>query len=75
MARNVHMLCAYWGFLLMSVHLGMHWNMMVGMAGKAMKKDSKNHKKLIWVARGIAAAVACYGLMISGKEGFPNICF
>ena len=39
LARNVHMLCAYWGFLLMSVHLGMHWNMMIGMAGKAMKKD------------------------------------
>lgn len=44
LARNVHMLCAYWGFLLMSVHLGMHWNMMIGMAGKAMKKDGKNHK-------------------------------
>ena len=32
LAGTVHMLCAYWGFLLMSIHLGIHWNMVVGMA-------------------------------------------
>ena len=26
-ARKVHMLCAYWGYALMSVHLGLHWSM------------------------------------------------
>ena len=31
-ARNLHMLCAYWGFVLMSLHLGLHWSMVVGMA-------------------------------------------
>lgn len=36
LARNIHMLCAYWGFLLMSVHLGFHWNMMIAMAAKAL---------------------------------------
>lgn len=25
-ARQVHMFCAYWGFTVMSVHLGIHWN-------------------------------------------------
>ena len=33
-ARTVHMLCAYWGFVLMSLHLGLHWNMIVAMAKK-----------------------------------------
>ena len=53
LARNVHMLCAYWGFLLMSVHL----------------------KKLIWVARGIAAAVACYGIYAFWKRRIPEYLF
>ena len=75
LARNVHMLCAYWGFLLMSVHLGMHWNMMIGMAGKAMKKDGKNHKKLIWVPRCIAAAVACYGIYAFWKRRIHEYLF
>ena len=30
-ARNVHMLCAYWVFILMSLHLGLHWNMFLRM--------------------------------------------
>mgnify|MGYP000003465564 FL=1 len=75
LARNVHMLCAYWGFLLMSVHLGMHWNMMIDMAGKAMKKDGKNHKKLIWVPRCIAAAVACYGIYAFWKRRIHEYLF
>lgn len=28
-ARVVHMLCGYWGFVLMSLHLGFHWGMML----------------------------------------------
>lgn len=28
-ARQVHMFCAYWGFVVMSLHLGLHWNMVV----------------------------------------------
>ena len=31
-ARVIHMTCAYWGFVLMSLHLGIHWGMMTGMA-------------------------------------------
>ena len=30
-ARRLHMLSAYWGFAFMSLHLGMHWNMITGM--------------------------------------------
>ena len=31
-ARLLHMASAYWGFVLMSLHLGLHWNMVLGMA-------------------------------------------
>ena len=28
-ARTLHMLASYWGFLFMSLHLGLHWGMMM----------------------------------------------
>ena len=30
-ARRMHMAASYWGFVLMSFHLGMHWGMVTGM--------------------------------------------
>lgn len=36
-ARNIHMLCAYWGFSLMSLHLGMHVRVIIGTMKIAMK--------------------------------------
>ena len=34
LASRMHMVCAYWGFALMSLHLGIHWGMMVKTAQK-----------------------------------------
>ena len=34
-ARTLHMLASFWGFLLMALHLGLHWNVFLGMARKA----------------------------------------
>ena len=36
LGRTVHLLCAYWGYLLLSLHLGLHWGMMVAMARKKL---------------------------------------
>lgn len=57
-ARNLHMLCAYWGFVWMSLHLGLHWRMMIGMAGKIFGKPSSARK---WSVRALGFAVAGYG--------------
>ena len=57
--RNLHMLSAYWGFVLMSLHLGLHWNVMLGAMGKAIKGTSTAR---IWILRIIAIAVAFYGV-------------
>lgn len=35
--EKVHMFCAYWGFVLMCLHLGTHWGMMLNMARKHWK--------------------------------------
>ena len=34
------MLSAYWGFVFISLHLGLHWSVMMGMAKRLWKKQS-----------------------------------
>lgn len=58
-ARNIHMICAYWGFVWMSLHLGLHWSMMIGMAGKMFEKPSAIRK---WIARAAALTIVGYGI-------------
>ena len=58
-ARTVHMFCGYWNFAIMSTHLGFNWSMIMGMGKKMFKKTSQTR---IWILRGIALAIACYGV-------------
>lgn len=57
-ARTVHMLCGYWGFVLMSLHLGLHWNMVVAMARKSVVFQKKT---VTWICRVVAVLIAGYG--------------
>ena len=52
------MLCAYWGFVFMSLHLGLHWNTMMGMARRMVKKPSPART---WILRILAVLIAGYG--------------
>lgn len=58
-ARTVHMLCGYWNFVLMSLHLGLHWGMIVGMAAKKLPREKPALK---WIARTAAFLIAGYGV-------------
>lgn len=58
-ARNLHMISAYWGFVLMSLHLGLHWNMMMGMVRKFVNRKSVART---WVLRAVALLIAGYGI-------------
>ena len=40
LARRLHMLGSDWGFVLMSIHIGMHWTMILGMVKKS-NQDTK----------------------------------
>ena len=59
LARTIHLLCAYWGFVLMSVHLGFHWNRMMGMMRRRKKKESSVSAKLL---RSLTAVFVAYGV-------------
>lgn len=65
-ARTVHMLCGYWGFVLMSLHLGLHWNTMLAMAGKMVKKPSVPRT---WILRTAGYLFAAYGAYAFARRG------
>ena len=58
-ARQMHMFCAYWGLVVMSLHLGFHWNIAVAMAGRLWEHPSVIRT---WAARSFATTIAGYGL-------------
>lgn len=60
LARRLHILGSYWGFVLMSAHLGLHWNMMIGIARKKakVKESSKIRTAVLFM---IGLLVAIYG--------------
>lgn len=51
--RAVHLFCGFWGFILMSFHVGLHFGMLRGMINGKTKMRP--------VLRITALAVACYG--------------
>ena len=60
-ARTMHLAASYWGFVLMSVHLGLHWGMIIGMFKKILK-GKKFPEAAVCIIRAIALAIAIYGL-------------
>lgn len=71
-AGRVHMLCAYWGFVFMSIHLGFHWNMMIAMTRKALPLACAGSAVSTVVSRVIAALIAIYGMVAFGKRDIWN---
>ncbi|MDO4380310.1 MAG: DUF4405 domain-containing protein [Clostridia bacterium] len=57
--EKIHMLCAYWGFVLMSFHLGLHWNMMLA----AARKQIKPGKKVSLILKIIGYLFSLYGVI------------
>lgn len=68
-ARRLHMLAAYWGFVLMSLHLGFHWSMIMGMAGNIFQKSAVAR---IWAGHLLAFLIAGYGVYAFGKREIGN---
>lgn len=59
--RTMHLLASYWGFVLMSVHLGLHWGILMGIAKKitGIKKACLMRTAFL---RIIAVLIAAYGI-------------
>lgn len=59
LARVMHLAGSYWGFALMSLHLGLHWGMIIGMFNKL--SGGKKPPVLVWTFRLSGLAIAAYG--------------
>lgn len=74
-AGRVHMTCAYWGFVLMSLHLGIHWRMILSAAGKwSLKSDKEGHRR-VWILRISGTAIALYGAYVFVKRNIARYLF
>lgn len=61
-ARRIHMLCSYWGFVLAFAHVGLHIkgpSRLIRTRGASNASDAPRY--VIWARRFSFAAVACFG--------------
>ena len=73
LARSMHIFCSFWGFVLMAPHLGLHWNIILGMIRKASGPIQSKPLKIGLCLT--AAAVAVYGLYSFIKNQFLSYMF
>lgn len=71
-ARNIHMFCTYWSFILMSLHLGLHWSIMLGIVRKKIDNLTPIY---IWSIRVIGLVIAIYGGFAFIKRGIADYMF
>ena len=64
-ARGVHMLLAYWGYVLMCIHAGTH---LTGLMAKLGKKKNRIKVPVYLLLTGILV----YGCVAFIKRGFPS---
>ena len=73
LARKLHILGAYWGFILMSLHLGLHWNMILGIIKKRVKLTPSNARSTaLFLA---SAVIAAYGVYVFIRRDFATYLF
>lgn len=64
-ARELHMVSVYWGFVILSLHLGLHWSMMLGMMKKKMPVlQTKKGVVLLRISGILIAAYGVYAFVI-----------
>ena len=74
-ARLLHMASSYWGFVLMSLHLGLHWGMILGMARRAVNGGKKSSSAVKLFLSIFGAVTAAYGLTVFIRRGLINYMF
>ena len=62
-ARLLHMAASYWGFVVMALHLGIHWGIFTGLARKVFRiKESSRVRSVVLFL--VSAAIAVYGVTV-----------
>jgi Na+/proline symporter len=67
-ARQMHTLAAYWVLVIVAVHLGLRWPMIMGVA-RSILGVSRSSAVRSWALRLIAVAIAAHGVWSSFELG------
>ena len=75
LARKIHLSGSYWSFVLMGLHIGVHWTMVTTRlfkerisAGDDGARTKNAEMLLLWILRAVAFAAAVYGAYLTGKN-------
>jgi len=74
LARRLHLFASHWGLLLMSAHLGLHWNMVLNMGSKITHTEKKSAART-WILRALVLAGAAYGICAFIQQNLPEYLF
>lgn len=74
-ARSLHMASAYWGFILMALHLGCHWHLMLSAGRRLFEKylGPQDSDGILLTLAGLV--VALYGLFAFFSRDLPTYLF
>ena len=64
-ARIIHLMLSHWGYVFAGLHLGFHWNMVVGLLGKSVQSSIWKQWAL-WILAMVVAAYGVYAFVIRG---------
>jgi hypothetical protein len=67
MARRIHLLSAYWALILVAIHIGIRWRVVLGFANTVVRKASSGLQTV--ALRTTAAAIAFAGIYSSFVMG------
>ena len=74
LSRRLHLFASHWGLILMALHTGMHWNMLFSL-GRRLRKKENTDGLLVWFARGLALAVALFGIYAFFQQNMADYLF
>ena len=68
-ARSLHIIATHWGFVLMALHLGLHWNMVISAMRKLFKSTHPSKPRAV-ILTAVSAIIAGYGAYVFFKRDF-----
>lgn len=74
LARKLHILGSYWGILIIGLHLGLHWSMLLNAADKKLKIKYASKLRSV-ICFSACALIACYGAYVLIKRDFFTYMF
>ena len=62
--RTLHLAATVWAFLLMSFHLGLHFQMFIGMARNILKPGDTARVVLKWIGRAVVLGISAFAVYV-----------